>query len=130
MNIVVLTGRLTRDPELSYTQSGVARATFTLAVDRSYTDDQGKRETDFINIVAWRQLAEVAATHLKKGQLLNLAGRIQTRNYENDNGQKVYITEVIAEEFKFGFANGNGNRNNENPFTTPPANYDPFSMPI
>ncbi|WP_048601613.1 single-stranded DNA-binding protein [Rubeoparvulum massiliense] len=101
INRVVLVGRLTRDPELRYTPSGVAVATFTLAVNRTYKNAQGEREADFINIVVWRQLAELCANYLKKGRQAAVDGRLQTRSYENNEGRKVYVTEVVAENVQF-----------------------------
>lgn len=84
MNRIILIGRLTRDPELRYTPNGVAVTTFTLAVDRPYSNQQGEREADFINIVTWRGLAETCANYLKKGRLTAAEGRLQIRNYENN----------------------------------------------
>ncbi|MDQ0338151.1 single-strand DNA-binding protein [Caldalkalibacillus uzonensis] len=101
MNRVVLIGRLTRDPELRYTPNGTAVATFTLAVDRPFVNQQGEREADFINIVTWRKLAENCAEYLKKGSLTAVEGRLQIRNYENNEGRRVYVTEVVAENVRF-----------------------------
>lgn len=101
MNRVVLVGRLTKDPELRYTPNGVPVATFTLAVNRTFTNQQGERETDFINCVVWRRQAENAANYLKKGNLAGVDGRIQTRNYEAQDGRRVYVTEVLAESVQF-----------------------------
>ncbi|GGK22645.1 single-stranded DNA-binding protein 2 [Caldalkalibacillus thermarum] len=101
LNRVVLIGRLTRDPDLRYTPNGVAVATFTLAVDRPFTNQQGEREADFINIVTWRNLAENCAKYLKKGSLTAVEGRLQTRNYENNEGRRVYVTEVVADNVRF-----------------------------
>ncbi len=101
MNRVVLVGRLTKDPELRYTPSGVAVATFTLAVNRAFTNQQGDREADFINCVIWRRPAENVANFLKKGSLAGVDGRIQTRNYEGQDGKRVYVTEVVAESVQF-----------------------------
>lgn len=101
LNRVILIGRLTKDPELRYTPSGVAVAQFTLAVDRPYSRDQGEREADFIPIVTWRQLAETCANYLRKGRLTAVEGRIQVRNYENNEGRRVYVTEVIADNVRF-----------------------------
>ncbi|TLS35148.1 single-stranded DNA-binding protein [Pseudalkalibacillus caeni] len=101
LNRVVLVGRLTRDPELRYTPNGVAVANFTLAVNRPFTNQQGDREADFINIVVWRRQAENAANFLKKGSLAGVDGRVQTRSYENNQGQKVFVTEVMAESVQF-----------------------------
>lgn len=100
INNVVLVGRMTRDAELRYTPSNVAVATFTLAVNRPFKGKNGERETDFINCVIWREPAENLANWCKKGALVGITGRIQTRNYENQQGQRVYVTEVIAESFQ------------------------------
>ncbi|GAA4867319.1 single-stranded DNA-binding protein SsbA [Paenibacillus vulneris] len=111
LNRVILIGRLTRDPELRYTPSGVAVTTFTLAVDRPFTNQQREREADFINIVTWRQLAETCANYLRKGRLAAVEGRIQVRNYDNNEGRRVYVTEVIADNVRFlESANSGGNR--------------------
>lgn len=99
INNVVLAGRLTRDPELKYTANGQAVATFSLAVNRNFTNQNGEREADFINCVIWRKPAETLANYAHKGTLLGVTGRIQTRNYENQQGQRVYVTEVVAENF-------------------------------
>lgn len=99
LNSVCLVGRLTRDPELRYTPSNVAVATFSLAVDRNFKDANGERGADFINCVIWRQAAENLANWAKKGSLIGIVGSIQTRNYENQQGQRVYVTEVIASQF-------------------------------
>lgn len=100
INNVVLFGRLTKDIELKYTQQNIANASFTLAVNRTFKNANGERETDFINCVIWRQAAENLANWVKKGNLIGITGRIQTRNYENQQGQRVYVTEVIAENFQ------------------------------
>lgn len=100
INNVVLVGRLTRDAELRYTPSNVAVATFSLAVNRNFKSQNGEREADFINCVIWRQPAENLANWAKKGALIGITGRIQTRNYENQQGQRVYVTEVVADNFQ------------------------------
>ncbi len=100
INSTVLVGRLTRDPELKYTGNNVAVASFSLAVNRNFKDANGERETDFINCVIWRQQAENLANWAKKGALIGITGRIQTRSYENQQGQRVYVTEVVAENFQ------------------------------
>ena len=100
MNQTCLIGRLTKDVELKYTPANQAVATFTLAVNRTFKNANGERETDFINCVIWRQSAENFAKLAKKGNLIGITGRIQTRSYENQQGQRVYITEVIAENFQ------------------------------
>ena len=101
MNKVVLIGRLTRDPELRYTSSNVATASFSLAVNRPFQNQNGVREADFINIVVWRKPAETAKKYLTKGSLIAVEGRIQTRNYDGQDGKKVYVTEVVADNFEF-----------------------------
>lgn len=101
INNVVLVGRLTRDVELRYTPSNQAVATFTLAVNRNFKNQStGEREADFINCVMWRQQAETLANWTKKGHLIAITGRIQTRSYDNQQGQRVYVTEVVAESFQ------------------------------
>ena len=100
INSTVLVGRLTRDPELRYTTSNIAVATFSLAVNRNFKDANGERETDFINCVVWRQQAENLANWAKKGALIGITGRIQTRSYENKQDQRVYVAEVVAESFQ------------------------------
>lgn len=101
LNRVILIGRLTRDPELRYTPAGVAVTQFTLAVDRPFSNNQGEREADFIPVVVWRQLAETCANYLRKGRLAAVEGRIQVRNYDNNEGKRVYVTEVIADNVRF-----------------------------
>lgn len=100
MNNVSLVGRMTKDAELRYTSSKTAVATFTLAVNRQFKSQSGEREADFINCVIWRQPAENLANWCKKGTLVAITGRIQTRNYENQQGQRVYVTEIVAENFQ------------------------------
>ena len=100
INNVVLVGRLTRDPELRYTPSNVAVATFSLAVSRNFKNQAGDYEADFISCIMWRQQAENFANWLKKGALVGITGRIQTRSYDNQQGQRVYVTEVVAESFQ------------------------------
>ena len=101
LNRTVLTGRLTRDVDLRYTQSGTAVGTFTLAVDRRFKTQDGDREADFINCVVWRKSAENFANFFHKGSLVGVDGHLQTRNYENQQGQRVYVTELIVEDFSF-----------------------------
>ncbi|MFD2615278.1 single-stranded DNA-binding protein [Paenibacillus gansuensis] len=110
LNRVILIGRLTKDPELRYTPAGVAVTQFSLAVDRNFKDQNGEREADFINIVTWRQLAETCANYLRKGRLTAVEGRIQTRNYDNAEGKRVYVTEVVADNVRFLESNNSGNR--------------------
>lgn len=101
MNKVFLIGRLTKDPELRYTSSNIATASFSLAVDRNFTNQNGEREADFINIVVWRKQAENVKNYLTKGSQVAIDGRIQTRNYDDQNGQKRYVTEVVADNVQF-----------------------------
>lgn len=102
LNRVILIGRLTRDPELRYTPTGVAVTQFTLAVDRPFSNNQtNEREADFIPVVTWRQLAETCANYLRKGRLTAVEGRMQVRSYDNNEGRKVYVTEVVADNVRF-----------------------------
>ena len=113
LNRVILIGRLTRDPELRYTPAGVAVTQFTIAVDRPFSNQGGEREADFIPVVTWRQLAETCANYLRKGRLTAVEGRIQVRNYDNNEGKRVYVTEVIADNVRFlesGNREGGGSR--------------------
>lgn len=100
INNVVLVGRLTRDPELRYTPSNHAVASFNLAVNRNFKNQAGEREADFINCVMWGKSAENLANWTKKGALIGVAGQIQTRSYDNQQNQRVYVTEVVAESFQ------------------------------
>src|SRR5574337_747914 len=100
INNVTLIGRLTKDVELKYTPANQAVAQFVLAVNRTFKNANGERETDFINCVIWRQAAENFANWVKKGALIGITGRIQTRNYENQQDQRVYVTEVVADSFQ------------------------------
>ena len=114
MNRVVLVGRLTKDVELRYTPSGAAVATFTLAVNRTFTNQQDEREADFINVVVWRRQAENAANFLNKGSLAGVDGRLQSRSYEGQDGRRVYVTEVVAESVQFLDFKGNKNERDTN----------------
>ena len=111
INNVTLTGRLTRDPELRYTPSNKAVATATIAVDRSRKDENGERQADFINLVFWNKQAETLANYVKKGHMIGVVGSIQTRNYENQQGQRVYVTEVVVNSFTF--LESRSNQNNQ-----------------
>lgn len=122
LNKVILIGRLTKDPDLRYTPNGTAVATFALAVNRPYTNQNGERETDFINIVVWRKAAENAAQYLKKGSLAAIDGRIQVRHYENNEGRRVYVTEVVADNVRF-LNGGNGAKKED---STADSSEDPF----
>lgn len=101
INRVVLVGRLTKDPELRYTPSGIPMTRFTVAVNRTFTNQQGEREADFISCVAWRKQAENLANFMKKGNLVGVDGRIQTGSYEGQDGKRVYTTDVVADSVQF-----------------------------
>jgi single-strand DNA-binding protein len=129
LNRVVIVGRLTKDPELRYTPNGKAVASFTLATNRPFKNQQGEREADFINIVQWNG-AENTANYLKKGSLAGVDGRIQTRNFEGQDGKRVFITEVVAESVQFlepkqSNSQGNNQNNNQSQNQTRVDN-DPF----
>ncbi|CAM3732826.1 single-stranded DNA-binding protein [Mesobacillus zeae] len=112
INRAVLVGRLTADPHLRYTPNGTPTASFTLAVNRPFKNAQGEQEADFINCVVWRKPAENVANYLKKGSLAGVDGRIQTRNYEGNDGKRVYVTEILAESVQFlEPKQSNGNQN-------------------
>jgi single-strand DNA-binding protein len=128
INSVILVGRLTADPTLRYTPSGVAVATFTLAVNRPFKNQNGEQEADFINVVVWRKQAENVANYLKKGNLAGVDGRLQTRSYEGQNG-RVFVTEVIADSVSFLDSKGKST-SNENKANTGQNNTlddDPFT---
>lgn len=121
INNVTIIGRTTKDIELRATSSGTNNASFTLAVERNFKNASGEKETDFINCVAWRKTAEIVAQYAPKGSMIGVRGRIQTRNYENNQGVRVYVTEVVADEVQLidtrnnnQGANANHYQNNEN----------------
>lgn len=101
INRVVLIGRLTRDPELRRTPQGDAVTSFTLAVNRNFTSSDGQQQADFINCVVWKKSAENVEKYCSKGSLVGVEGRIQTRSYDNQQGQRVYVTEVICNSVQF-----------------------------
>ncbi len=109
LNRVVLVGRLTKDPELRYTPNGIAVTSITLAVNRPFSNQQGNREADFINVVIWRKQAENVANYLRKGSLAGVDGRLQTRSYENNEGKRVFITEIVADSVQFLESKGSNN---------------------
>lgn len=119
MNNVNLQGRITKDIELKHTGSGTAVASFSIAVDRPFKNAQGERETDFINIVAWRKTAELISNHFNKGDGIIIQGRIQVRNYQNNEGKKVYVTEVVADNFTFPIQNKQQNNQSRKQSETP-----------
>ncbi|HCZ7386434.1 TPA: single-stranded DNA-binding protein [Staphylococcus aureus] len=114
LNRTVLVGRLTKDPELRSTPNGVNVGTFTLAVNRPFTNAQGERETDFINVVVFKKQAENVKNYLSKGSLAGVDGRLQTRNYENKDGQRVFVTEVVADNVQFLEPKNNTQQQNNN----------------
>lgn len=107
MNKCVLVGNLTRDPELAQTSSGISVCKFTLAVNRRYEDANGERQADFINIITWRGLAENCAKYLAKGKKAAVCGQIQTRSYDDKDGNRRYVTEIIADDVEFIGGNAN-----------------------
>lgn len=121
LNRSILIGRLTKDPDLRYTSAGIACTQFNLAVDRQFKSD-GQPDADFIPIVTWRQTAEACANYLRKGRLCAVEGRIQTRNYENNEGKRVYVTEVVADNVRFLESNKESSNNSSSTNT----NKDPF----
>lgn len=126
LNRVVLVGRLTRDPDLRYTPNGVAVANFNIAVNRPFKDQSGENQADFINGVVWRKQAENLANYMKKGSQIGVDGRLQTRNYEGQDGKTVYVTEVVADSIQFLESKNNGNTGQNNQVgtntQTPPQN--------
>ncbi|KRM59922.1 single-stranded DNA-binding protein [Secundilactobacillus malefermentans] len=136
INRAVLTGRLTRDVDLRYTPSGAAVGNFTLAVDRQFTNQSNEREADFINCVIWRKSAENFTNFTHKGSLVGIEGRIQTRNYENQQGTRVYVTEVVVENFALleprsasNNAGGNNNFSAPSDNNAPQGDTNPFGTP-
>ncbi|WP_078378852.1 single-stranded DNA-binding protein [Sutcliffiella halmapala] len=101
INQVILVGRLTKDPELRYTSEGTALASFRLAVNRNYKNQDGVVEADFVSCTVWRKLAETTANFCRKGALIGITGRIQTRKYEGSNGDTVFVTDVVADSVRF-----------------------------
>ncbi|BGE83290.1 single-stranded DNA-binding protein [Staphylococcus petrasii] len=142
INRVILVGRLTKDPEHRQTQSGVSTATFTLAVNRTFKNKNGEREADFINVVVFRQQAENVSKYLSKGSLAGVDGRIQSRSYENKEGQRVFVTEVVADSVKFMDSKGSNQQNGQpqqqrgqapagnNPFGNNNADVDDDDLPF
>ncbi|HBE7027340.1 TPA: single-stranded DNA-binding protein [Staphylococcus aureus] len=114
LNRTVLVGRLTKDPELRSTPNGVNVGTFTLAVNRTFTNAQGEREADFINVVVFKKQAENVKNYLSKGSLAGVDGRLQTRSYDNKDGQRVFVTEVVADNVQFLEPKNNNQQQNNN----------------
>lgn len=115
LNRVVLIGRLTKDPELRYTPNGVAVTNFTLAVERNFKNAQGEKETDFFTCAVYKQLAELCANYLAKGKLASIDGRIQIRTYNDKDGQKHWVTEIIGENVQFLSPKDGGDGNTGSP---------------
>ncbi|EGQ0327367.1 single-stranded DNA-binding protein [Staphylococcus pseudintermedius] len=144
INRVVLVGRLTKDPDFRTTPSGVSVATFTLAVNRTFTNAQGEREADFINCVVFRKQAENVKNYLSKGSLAGVDGRLQSRSYENQEGRRVFVTEVVCDSVQFLESKNNNQSNNQpqqqrgqapaqdNPFTNAnnPIDIDDEDLPF
>ena len=130
MNKAILIGRLTRDPELRYTSSNRAVCQFTVAIDRPFTNQAtGQREADFINVVAWDKTGENVGKYMTKGRLIAVEGRIQTRNYDNNEGRKVYVTEVIASNVQFlESRNTQTNNSSFNAMPEPPMEKTPYDF--
>ncbi len=133
MNKVFLIGRLTKDPELRYTGSNTPVASFTVAVNRNFTNQSGEREADFIPVVVWRKQAENVKNYLTQGSQVAIDGRIQTRSYDDNQGQRRYVTEVIADNVQFLDTKGsreNSTSNNETSNNNPtPYDFDPTDEP-
>lgn len=135
MNKVILIGNLTKDPDLRYTPNGVAVCTFTVAINKPGKKD--KDEADFINIVAWQKLADLCATYLRKGRQAAIEGRLQTRSYDDKEGKRRYVTEVVAENVQFlGGRDKHEQQGMNDPFADPfsssgqPINIDPDNLPF
>ena len=124
INNVVLVGRLTKDPDLRYTGNGTPVTSFTLAVNRDFKNADGQQEADFINCVIWRKSAETLANTVRKGQQIGVVGRVQTRSYDNQQGQRVFVTEIVADRFNYLEKREQGNAQSQsNNFD---RNSDPF----
>ena len=124
MNKVFLIGRLTRDPDLRYTGNNTPVASFSLAVNRNFTNQQGEREADFFNITVWRKQAENVKNYLSQGSQVAVEGRLQTRNYEDKDGQKRYVTEVVADNVEFLGSKNSSNNSSNGSHNEEPTPYD------
>lgn len=128
LNRVVLVGRLTKDPELKYTPNGIAVVSFTLAVNRPFSNQNGEKEADFLNVVVWRKQAENVANYLQKGSLAGVDGRLQSRSYEDKDGKRVFITEITADSVQFLESKGKDTASQQNGIEGKQnANNDPFT---
>lgn len=136
INNTVLVGRLTKDVEVKYTQGGTAVASFTLAVNRNFKNQNGETEADFINCVIWRKPAETLAKYTHKGMMIGVVGSLQSRSYENQQGQRVYVTEVKCDSFQFlenkkqGQSNGSANAGYAQPNNQMPFGGEQGKMPM
>jgi len=128
MNKVFLVGRLTRDPDLRYAASNNAIMRTSLAVDRQFTNQNGEREADFINIVAFGNRAETMKKYLTKGSQIAVSGRIQTGSYDGADGKRVYTTDVVIDEFQFLDSRGAGNSNNQTTTSNPNSEVTPYDF--
>ncbi|MCE5471871.1 single-stranded DNA-binding protein [Staphylococcus pseudintermedius] len=127
INRVVLVGQLTKDPEFRTTQSGVEVATFTLAVNRNYKNKNGEQQADFINCIVFRKQAENVNNYLNKGNLAGVDGRLQSRSYENQEGRRIFVTEVICDSVQFLESKNNNQSNNQQQRGQAPAQDNPFT---
>ncbi|MFZ0475757.1 MAG: single-stranded DNA-binding protein [Halobacillus sp.] len=114
LNRVVLVGRLTKDPDLRYTPNGVAVANFTIAVNRPFSNNQGGQDADFLNCVVWRRAAENLANFMNKGSLVGVDGRLQSRSFDNQEGKRVFVTEVVADSVQFLESKGSSSQGGSN----------------
>ncbi len=128
MNKAILVGNLTRVPEMRTTKNGVSTCTFTIAVNRPHTNQQGQREADFIPVVTWRGMAESCAKNLRQGSKVGVVGTIQTRSYDAQDGSKRYVTEVIADEVEFLTSKAKTLYGNDVPLEEPDE--DEYEMPF
>jgi len=126
MNRVDLVGRLTRDPELRHTTSGRAVCQLNLAINRTFTNQNGEREADFINVVVWDKQAENVSKYVTKGRLVSVEGRLQSRSYDDKDGKRVYVTEVVANSVQFLSTGNSNNSNNGSGYSTTDVN--PFDF--
>jgi len=131
MNKVILIGRLTRDPEVKTTQSQVSVCSFTIAVDRKFKSASGEKQADFISCVAWRQQAEFLGRYFQKGSRVGIVGNLQSRSYDDANGKKVYVTEVIVDEIEFVESKHEGAQGGgyEQPAARPAVSTNPIPAP-
>ncbi len=127
MNKVIMLGRLTKDPEVRTTNGGTTVATFSIAVDRRYTDQDGKKQADFFNVTAWRKLGEICGSYLEKGRQVMVEGTLQNRSYDDKNGVKRYVTEIVAENVEFVGKRGESSGSQQQSSATPIDDYREIS---